>query len=51
MGRKSYFSIPKSIYQGDLYKDKKTNICDKEKEKAQSGEKEAYKPAKLNKTL
>lgn len=31
VGKKSYFSIPKSIYQGDPYKDKKHNVSNKDK--------------------
>ena len=49
VNKKSYFSIPKSIYQGDPYKDTKSNIS--AKDKCLEGEKEIYKPAKLNKTL
>jgi hypothetical protein len=53
--KKSYFSIPKSIYHGDPY-DKPTHLKSKDEGKSDiikngSNDQEVFKPAMLNKTL
>lgn len=50
--RKGYFSVPKSIYQGDPYdKPRKSGTIAKSFAKTQTGDQEVFKPAMLNKTL